>query len=210
MRVPMRSALIVAAVIAVGASSAGAQGMAMGKDRMAMGKGMKMSSATMQRMMRGWPKASKDATMDMMKKYGAPLHMNEHMAMWGPGGGWKRTVVYNYEVDHQFPGAHTDVMQQWVNYRVPVGKFSDLAMYDGSVVAERTNGELSARCDKEAANYLAVNLAHEIVTGARTAADARRMYGEQIMKMKAGQSAPYTERLMFTPAAGGTADPDHP
>jgi hypothetical protein len=34
------------------------------------------------------------------------------------------------------------------------------------------------------------------------------MYGEQIMKMKAKQPAPYTEKLMFTPMTG-TGDPDH-
>ena len=148
--------------------------------------------------------------MFMTKKYGAPMHLNEHMALWGQTGQWKRTVVYNYEVNHQFPGPHTDVMQQWVNYRAPADKYSDLARYDGSVVPERTNGEISARCDKEAANFLALNLAHEIVTGKRSADDARKMYGEQIMKMKAGESAPYTERLMFMPASGNTNDADHP
>ena len=171
---------------------------------------MKASMAQMNRMMRGWPKASQEAVMFMTKKYGAPMHLNEHMALWGQTGQWKRTVVYNYEVNHQFPGPHTDVMQQWVNYRAPADKYSDLARYDGSVVPERTNGEISARCDKEAANFLALNLAHEIVTGKRSADDARKMYGEQIMKMKAGESAPYTERLMFMPASGNTNDPDHP
>ena len=171
---------------------------------------MKASMAQMNRMMRGWPKASQEAVMFMTKKYGAPMHLNEHMALWGQTGQWKRTVVYNYEVNHQFPGPHTDVMQQWVNYRAPADKYSDLARYDGSVVPERTNGEISARCDKEAANFLALNLAHEIVTGKRSADDARKMYGEQIMKMKAGESAPYTERLMFMPASGNTNDADHP
>jgi len=171
-------------------------------DRQAMGR--------MERMMAGWPKASREAAMFMVNKYGAPMHMNEHMAMWGKTGPWKRTVVYNYEVNHQFPGPHTDVMQQWVDYRVPTAMYDELAMYDGSVVAERTNGELSARCDLEAANFLAINLAHEIATGKRTAEDARRMYAEQIMAMKAGRPAPYTERLMFTPTMGGTMDADRP
>ncbi|MEO7522254.1 MAG: hypothetical protein ABIW79_10595, partial [Gemmatimonas sp.] len=47
-------------------------------------------------------------------------------------------------------------------------------------------------------------------TGKRSPDDARKMYGEQIMAMKAGQPAPYTERLLFTPAMGMTNDPDHP
>lgn len=33
------------------------------------------------------------------------------------------------------------------------------------------------------------------------------MYGEQMMKVKAKQSAPYTEKLMFTPKTN-TGDPD--
>ena len=40
----------------------------------------------MEPMMRGWPKASRDAVMHMVNKYGAPIHMNEHMAMWGQTG----------------------------------------------------------------------------------------------------------------------------
>ncbi len=177
-----------------------------------MKKGMghgKMMPAKQEAMMRRWPKAAQDAAHAMMTKYGAPAEMNGKMAMWGATGPWKRTVVYGYEVAHDFPAHHTDVMQQWINYRVPPEKLSELGMFDGSVSVERTNGEISARCDKEGANLLALNLADEIITGKRSVADARKMYGEQIMAMKAGQPAPYTERLMFAPK-DGTADPDHP
>jgi len=170
----------------------------------------KEQMAKMDPMMRGWPKASRDAVKYMTDKYGAPMHMNEHMAMWGTTGQWKRTVVYNYEVKHDFPAPHTDVMQQWIDYKTPLDKYDELAMYDGSVVPERTNGELSARCDKEGANFLAINLANEVATGKRDVEDARRMYGEQIMAMMAKRPAPYTERIMFTPMKGGTMDPDHP
>ncbi len=170
----------------------------------------KKAMAKMEPMMRGWPKASRDAVKYMTGKYGAPLHMTQHMALWGKTGQWKRTIVYNYEVKHDFPAPHTDVMQQWIDYRTPLDMFDDLAMYDGSVVADRTGGELSARCDKEGANFLAINLANEIVTGKRSVDDARRMYGEQVMAMMAMKPAPYTERIMFTPMVGGTMDPDRP
>ena len=42
----------------------------------------------------------------------------------------------------------------------------------------------------EGANFLALDLAQEIATGKRTVEDARRMYAEQIMAMKAGGSGP--------------------
>ncbi len=99
-------------------------------------------------------------------------------------------------------------MQQWIDYKAPAERYDDLAMYDGSVVSERTAGEISARCDKEGANFLALNLANDIVTGKRAVDDARKMYGEQIMAMKAKRPAPYTEKLLFQ-VPSGTGDPDH-
>jgi hypothetical protein len=54
-----------------------------------------------------------------------------------------------------------------------VEKISDIAEWDGSVVVDRTRGEVAARCDSEAANILAMNMVHEIVTGKRTVEEAR-------------------------------------
>ncbi len=169
----------------------------------------RMSMAGMQGMMAVWPAASKEAVMFMTEKYGMPAAMTSEMAVWGRTGPWKRTVVYSQEYAHEFPMHHTDVMQQWIDYRAPSEMYDELAMYDGSVVVERTSGEISARCDKEGANFLALNLANDIVTGKQTVDGARKMYGEQIMAMKAGRPAPYTAQLMFR-TEGPTNDPDKP
>lgn len=59
-----------------------------------------------------------------------------------------------------------------LRYEVPPAKFDDLAQYDGSVIVERTKGTMSARCDKEEANFLAPNLAHDIVRTNKTVAQA--------------------------------------
>ncbi len=192
------------ALLALGAGTASAQG------NMPMNRQQgRMNMAQMERMMAAWPMASKEAAMFMTKKYGAPAAMTPEMAAWGKTGPWKRTVVYAREYAHEFPAHHTDVMQQWVDYKAPAEMYDELAMYDGSVVVERTSGEISARCDKEGANFLALNLAHDIVTGKQTVEGARKMYGAQIMAMKAKQPAPYTERLMFGMMTN-TNDPDRP
>lgn len=170
---------------------------------------MQMDKMQMEKMMSGWPEASKEAAMFMTGKYGPPEAMSKNMMAWGKTGPWKRTIVYAQEFPHEFPAHHTDVMQQFIDYKAPAAKYDDLATYDGSVVLERTSGEMSARCDKEGANFLALNLAHDLVTGKRSVQDARKMYGEQVKAMKAGQAAPYTARLLFMPMAG-TADPDQP
>jgi hypothetical protein len=43
--------------------------------------------------------------------------------------------------------------------------FSTLAEYDGRVIADSTKGELAARCGGTSMNFVAVNLAHDIIKG---------------------------------------------
>lgn len=64
-------------------------------------------------------------------------------------------------------------VQQFIDYRVPIHKFDDLAAYHGSVIAERTSGEISARCDKEEMNLLALNLANDVVKGTKSVEQGR-------------------------------------
>ena len=181
---------------------------AQGQGDMRMGQG-RMNAAQVEKLTMAWPKAAREAVKFMTGKYGPPAAITADAALWSQAGPWKRTIVFRAEVPHRFPMPHTDVMQQWIDYRAPPSVYDELARYDGSVVLERTSGEISARCDKEAANFLALNLADEIVKGKTSVDAARKKYGEQIMAMKAGKPAPYTEKLLFT-VTGGTQDPDEP
>ena len=130
--------------------------------------------------MKGWSDASKIAMNMMIRKYGQPEEQTATMAMWKNNGPWKKTVIYAKEFKHDFLMPHTDVMQQWVDYKVPPEKFDELAMFDGSVVCNRTTGEISARCDKEEANFLALNLANDIVKDNKDVNAARNEYAKAI------------------------------
>lgn len=202
-------AVTLAAIVVLSSSTQSVQAQAK-PDQGQMDKMGKMDKTKMDKMMNGWAAASKEAATFMTGKYGPPEAMSKNMMVWGKTGPWKRTIVFAQEYPHEFPAHHTDVMQQFIDYKAPPAMYDDLALYDGSVVLERTSGEMSARCDKEGANFLALNLAHDLVTSKRSVQDARKMYGEQIMAMKAGQPAPYTEKLLFQVGGGGTADPDQP
>ena len=116
--------------------------------------------------------------------------------------------MYRDEVPHNFPKPHTDLLEQFIDYRVPPEKFSDLAAFDGSVIPEHTKGELSARCDMEEMNFLALNLAHDIVTGQRAVEDARKFYAETATAFMMGTSSPYTDGLLFEVPRSGTVDVD--
>jgi hypothetical protein len=97
-----------------------------------------------------------------------------------------------------------------INYKVPPDKYDELAEFDGSVIVERTKGEMSARCDKEQLNFLAINVAHDVITGVRSIDDARMFYGQQAILFKQGGTSDYLSGFRFTPAPGGTEDPDMP
>ncbi len=89
---------------------------------------------------KSWPEASQMAAKDMMDKYGKPNETTPHMLVWYNNGPWKKTTIYDVETTHIFPVDHTDVMEQVIDYKVPLNKFSALAEYDGSVSVHRTDG----------------------------------------------------------------------
>ncbi|MDQ3698067.1 MAG: hypothetical protein M3373_08600 [Gemmatimonadota bacterium] len=161
-------------------------------------------------LLNAWPEKSREAATAIIAAYGEPDERTATMLVWHDKGPWKHTIAYRDPVPHSFPMPHVDVVEQFIDYRVPPDKFDDLAIYDGSVIAERTKGVMSARCDKEAMNFLALNLANDIATGKTTAEDARKEYAKQAMAFMNKQPAPYTEGLKFTVPRGGTADPDTP
>ena len=155
-----------------------------------------------------WPEASQKAAKHMMDTYGEPAEITKHELIWYETGPWKKTVIYDTETTHNFPVTHPDVMQQWIEMSVPADLFDDLANYDGSVVVNRTEGLISARCDKEAANFLAINLAHDIVEGNKTVEEARQFYGDTIKQVMSGETPEYVKGFIFEPTTEDVSDPD--
>lgn len=161
-------------------------------------------------MIADWPETSREVAHTMIARYGAPHEATSSMLVWHGNGPWKHTILSRDPVPHRFPMPHDDVLEQVIDYRVPPDRFDELAAYDGSVIVERTKGEMSARCDKEDMNYLALNLAHDVATGRRTVEEARRFYAETARAYMNGERPPYTQGLQFQVPRAGTADPDQP
>lgn len=155
-----------------------------------------------------WPEASQKAAQYMMDNYGEPAHVTDRELIWYDTGPWKKTVIYDTATTHNFPVEHPDVMQQWINMDVPPDLFDELAQYDGSVVVNRTEAEISARCDSEAANFLAINLAYDIIEGNKTVEEARQFYGETIKAKMNGETPEYTQSFIFEPASEDLSNPD--
>ncbi|MFN2438871.1 MAG: hypothetical protein ABR503_06695 [Chitinophagaceae bacterium] len=156
----------------------------------------------------GWNALPKKAANQTIEKYGPPNEATTSRLIWYNTGPWKRTLIYRDEVPHNFPAPHTDVVEQWIDYKVPPEKASEVIEFDGSLLVERTKGEIGVRCDMEAANFIAINLMHEIITGQRTVDDARKEYGEAIAAHLLNRSSPYAEGFTFELPTEKTTDVD--
>jgi hypothetical protein len=159
-------------------------------------------------LIKNWPEDSREAAQLVIDEHGEPHEGTYSMLIWHNVGPWKRMVATRAFYEHNFPAPHIDAVESFIDYRVPVEMFGPLAEFDGSVIVERTAGEVSARCHDEQANFLALNLMHDVVTGAKNVEEARTYYAQEFLDARRDNPTPYMEKLHFQPESGKTADRD--
>jgi hypothetical protein len=165
------------------------------------------SLAWVQKHVAGWPEKTRRVAALLVTEYGAPAEVTAHHLTWYDNGPWKRTTLYKAEVQHNFAKPHEDILEQTISYRVPRDKLAALAEFDGSLVVNRTRGELSSASDSEDTNFLALNVADDLIRGERDADRARAYYAQIIRARMIKEPESYLQALKFKPATD-TADPD--
>jgi hypothetical protein len=155
-----------------------------------------------------WPQESREAAQLVLDKYGEPAEVTDSQLTWHHPGPWKRIVASQTFFGHNFPAPHSDSVESVIDYRVPPRLVSALAEFDGSVIVERTAGEVSARCHDEQANFLALNLMHDIVRGAKTVQQAREYYAQEFADYRRKKPTPYMQGLRFAAGDAQSRDPD--
>jgi hypothetical protein len=161
-----------------------------------------------QKHLTGWPEARRKLAATLIAKYGPPQETTARELIWGEKAPWKRIVLHRVGIKHNFPLPHDDVLEQTVNYRVPAAKASAVVAYNGSLMIDRTRGELSAHCDSEPQNTIALNLADDIVTGNRTTDEALGYHAQMIRALQTHVEEAYPQKLKFKiRASTETADP---
>lgn len=166
------------------------------------------ANADVRSQIQDWPQSSKSAALAMIDRYGQPDVASNLVLIWKDKQPFSKIAVMRDAVKHSFPIDHQDVLLQEVNLIVPLEKVSDLAKFDGSLLIDRTKGTVASRCDSEKSNFLALNLAKDIISGKRDVESARRFMSDTMAKTLAGKSSEYSERLMFSPATSGTGSSD--
>jgi hypothetical protein len=155
-----------------------------------------------------WPEDAQEAAQLVVDKYGEPDEITDTQVTWHRPGPWKRIVASRAVSQHDFPAPHYDSVESVIDYRYPPDKATEVCLFDGSVVINRTKGEVSARCHDEEANCLALNLMHDIATGAKNVEQARSYYAKEFADYRRNKPTPYMQGLRFTPGDNDTADSD--
>jgi hypothetical protein len=89
-------------------------------------------------------------------------------------------------------------------YRVPPELAHLILQFDGSILVDRTWGEVAGRRAAAAANLLGRHMVHELLTGNPSMEEPGT--SEQTTVACLGRDAPYAERLLFEVPQGGTED----
>jgi hypothetical protein len=85
----------------------------------------------------------------MLERYGLPNEASAGHLIWHNMPPWKRIVLSSDQIPHDFPTAHTDFLAQYIDYRVPAERAADVLAFHGSIIIDRTAGEVGARCGME-------------------------------------------------------------
>lgn len=137
-----------------------------------------------------WPESPRRAAQRMIAKYGLPDEAAPRRLVWNDNGPWKRTVVRR--------DAGDEVLEQVAAYRVPNDRYELIGKLPGAVSAERGREELVARSGSEPLDFLALNLADEVLSGKRELDDARAVYERTAALLTSGKTSPYTQSLLFS------------
>ena len=157
-----------------------------------------------------WPENPRETAAQLIERYGPPDDISASRLLWlNTDDGWKRTVISSAEVPHNFPAPHTDFLEQTIDYRVPPAMYTLLAEFDGSLIAKRTSGELTAQCPDPAINFSIINLAHDIIARARSVSSARDEHTRLCEMFNRGERPPYALAFQFDLPTEDTKDADH-
>jgi hypothetical protein len=163
------------------------------------GRRSSTSVSTPESTIAGWPGIPQAVARLLIAKYGEPNTFDDGSLVWFDNGEWSKTVVYR-KAPGGFLGLHSrDILRQTVPYAVPDAKIADLKAFDDRIKYDKASGEISALSEDENLNYLALNLADEIVADKRTPQEARDFYRKTLRLSESGKSSAYTQGLLFHP-----------
>jgi hypothetical protein len=155
------------------------------------------SAQTPESVIKDWPDRARGLARVMIEEYGRPDRFTRDALVWYDNGPWRRTVVYRRAWPHYLWLRDKDYLEQTIGYQVPKDKVNALKRFNRSLDVYPVSEELSSRSESESMNFLALNLADEIVNGTRSVEDARSFYNRTVRLSESGKSSGYLSGFLF-------------
>jgi hypothetical protein len=140
-----------------------------------------------------WPDYSRELAGIIIDEYGAPDEVEPSQLTWMASPPWRKVTVFRDPVSAQHPA----LLLRAVSYRVPFERWRALVAFGHGIDYDPVNEQLSARTDNEETNYLALNLADDVVRGQLSALEAAEFYDRTMSLLYAGKTTSYTTKLHF-------------
>lgn len=178
---PKKQALYVASAVAAAAIAAGSCAPRPGTQ----------SPARIEAHLNTWYDSPRRAAETLIDRYGPPDEIAPALATWRERGLFKRIAVHGDSPD--------TYLEHTVGYRVPPAALEALNLFGHGVRFNAEDEELSARSNVDSLNFLALNLADEVVKGERSPEDADDFYLKAARLELSGKAAGYMQNLRFQP-----------
>lgn len=136
-----------------------------------------------------WPDAARQQAQIMLERYGPPERLSPQSMEWDERWPWKSVSVS--------ADSPLSPLTQSVVCHIPEGKPAELARFPHGLMVDEERGEMAARSDREALNFLSLNLGMDILAGRRSPEEASRHFTRAVDLFYAGKSVPEAEKLLF-------------
>ena len=133
-----------------------------------------------------WSPENKKMLSDLINKYGEPQEANEREVTWFNNGQWNKTILTTE--------SGSAILRQTANMTVPPESLGDLSTYSKNISVDQAQDQVTVANRKEELNFLALNLAKEVIEGRMSPFEARRQYSTLSSSLNRSQ---FLEGLSF-------------
>jgi hypothetical protein len=146
---------------------------------------------------RNWPARPRLEARALIAKFGPPSRFDDDSLVWVDNAPWTETVVYRRTPEDVAGLNRQDTLKQSIFYDVPDTKIAALKRFDGRLAFDRGTRVLSTYSENEKLNFLALNLAAEIVNNTRSSDEAREFYRKTVELSASGKTSAYMSGFLF-------------
>lgn len=145
----------------------------------------------------GWPQSSIVAAKELITKYGNPTEVTSDKLIWRNFAPFKEIIVHRNLYSSYFPLLHQNAVEHVIDYKAASDRVTNVWNYNGSVVLDRTQGQMSSFGPNEEMNVLSMNLTHKIMSGEINEDRAKVIHGQETLDFLNGEKSSLTQSLLF-------------